>query len=245
MSAQPPYRPPTSPPPGYPPRRSGRGPVIAGAVVALVIVGALGYWLGGRGTGTPSAGQASPTVTASAPAASGVPSPAASQQPSAAAPTSGAAATSASPTRTSTAAPITSATQSHSASPTVTPFSHPDPDFGYVTGVSTSGSVTRLSFDRATRETGAAAASAAAAHGQTVQDDYFIVNDNKLIRTFELSPSVVVMGSGNLVGEVGPKASTLAALEAWVKANPALRLPVNLTYDATGKVTKITEVYFP
>jgi hypothetical protein len=47
------------------------------------------------------------------------------------------------------------------------------------------------------------------------------------------------------VGEVGPKASTLAALEAWVKANPALRLPVNLTYDATGKVTKITEVYFP
>jgi hypothetical protein len=127
----------------------------------------------------------------------------------------------------------------------VTPFTHPDPDFGYVTGLSTSGSVTKVSFDRATLETGPAAASAAAAHGQTVEDDYFIVNDNKLIRTFALSPTVVVTGSINLSGTSASQPSTLAALQAWLAAHPGQHLPVDLSYDAAGKVTKIAEVFFP
>jgi hypothetical protein len=246
MSAQPPYRPPTSPPPGYPPRGSNRAAVIAAAVVALVIVAGLAYWLGGRNSdNTPVAGA---TSTASAAAASTVPSTAASAPPSATAPASAAAsagaATSAAPTTTKSS-PTTSASPTLSPSPTVTPFTHPDPDFGYVTGLTTTGSVTKLSFDRATLEHGAAAASAAAAHGQTVEDDYFIVNDNKLIRTFEVSPSVVVAGSSNLSGDVGPKPSTFAVLQAWVAAHPSQHLPVDLSYDATGKVTKITEVFFP
>jgi hypothetical protein len=113
-----------------------------------------------------------------------------------------------------------------------------------VTAITSSGSVTKLSFDRATLLTGPAAVSAATAHGQQT-DDYFIVNDNPLIRTFELSPSVVVTGSTNLSGDVGPKPSTLAALQAWVKANATQRLPVELSYDATGKVTKVAEKFFP
>jgi hypothetical protein len=93
--------------------------------------------------------------------------------------------------------------------------------------------------------TGAAAASAAKAHGQTVEDDYFIVNDNKLIRTFPVATTVTVVGSQNLTGGVGPTPSTLAALEAWMAGNPGQTLPVDLGYDAKGTVTTITEIFFP
>jgi hypothetical protein len=246
MSAQPPYRPPSSPPPGYGSGRSTRGPVIAAALVVLVIVAGLAYWLGGRNSdNTTSPDTPSPSASASAPAASAAPSVAASQPASAgpSAPPSAGDATSA--PATSKSAPTTSASPTKSPSPTVTPFTHPDPDFGYVTGLTTTGSVTKLSFDRATLLTGAAAASAATAHGQPGDGDYFIVNDNPLIRTFELSPSVVVTGSTYLSGDVGPKPSTLAALQAWAKANPTTKLPVDLSYDAAGKVTKIAEVFFP
>ncbi|MDX6230408.1 MAG: hypothetical protein QOI76_3798 [Frankiales bacterium] len=246
MSAQPPYRPPTSPPPGYPPRNSGRGWVIAAAVVVLAIVAGLAYWLGGRtNNSTPTAGT-TPTGTAGAQPSSGHPSASAAASVPASGPASASArvssapVTSAAPTTTSSAA-----TTSASPSPTTTVPSHPNPDFGYVTAVTTSGSITKLSFDRATLLTGPAASSAATAHGEQIQDDYFIVNDNKLIRTFELSPSVVVTGSSNLSGDFGPKPSTLAALKTWVAANPTYRLPVDLSYDATGKVTKIAEVFFP
>jgi hypothetical protein len=243
MSAQPPYRPPTSPPPGYPPRNSGRGLVLAAAGAVLVIVAGVAYWLGGRdGSSTPTAGT---TSTASAQPSSTAPSASA---PASVAATGAASASATAPSAVTTStAPTTSkaATTSASPSPATTVPSHPDPDFGYVTAISTSGSVTKLSFDRATLLTGPAASSAATAHGQEIQDDYFIVNDNKLIRTFELSPSVVVIGSSNLSGDVSRKPSTLGALQAWVKANPTYRLPVDLSYDATGKITKIAEVYFP
>jgi hypothetical protein len=244
MSAQPPYRPPSSPPPGYPPRRSNTGWIIAGAVVALIIIGGIGYWLGGRNNASTAAPGPSAPATApsgSAPSDSSAPSataaaslaPSASAQPSASTAPSAPPSTVASPTK-----------KSASPSPTVTPFTHPDPDFGYVTGV-VAGPVTKLTFDRATLLTGKAAAAAAKAHGQQVDDDYFIVNDNPLIRTFPLSPSVVVVGSSNLSGDVGPTPSTLAALEAWVSANPKLKLPVDLSYDLTGTVTTITEHFFP
>jgi hypothetical protein len=218
-------------------------------VVALVIVAGFAYWLGGHNSdNTSSPGATSPTANASAAGASTVPSTLASAPPSAtalaSAPASAGGATSAASTTTKSA-PTTSASPTLSPSPTVTPFTHPDPDFGYVTGLTTTGSVTKLSFDRATLEHGAAAASAAAAHGQTVEDDYFIVNDNKLIRTFALSPTVVVTGSSNLSGDVGPKPSTLAVLQAWVAAHPSQPLPVDLSYDAAGKVTKVAEVFFP
>lgn len=249
MSAQPPYRPPTSPPPGYGPSRPGRGPAIAVAVIVLVIVAGVAYWLGGRNNNSTAAPTAPPAAS-SPPAASTPASTSASVTPAAAPSASASTMASTAPSAPvpTSAAPTTTKrapTTSASPSPTVTPFTHPDPDFGYVTAVTTSGSVVKLSFDRATLETGPAAASAAAAHGQTVEDDYYIVNDNPLIRTFELSPSVVVTGSSDLSGEVGPKPSTVAALEAWVKANPKTKLPVDLSYDASGKVTTVAEVFFP
>jgi hypothetical protein len=105
--------------------------------------------------------------------------------------------------------------------------------------------VTKLTFDRATLLTGAAASSAAKAHGKTVEDDYFIVNDNPLIRTLPVSPSVVVVGSENLTGGVGPTPSTLTTLETWVSAHKDQTLPVELGYDAKGTVTNITEIFFP
>lgn len=239
MSAQPPLRPPTSPPPPppyEPPNRRGRNiAILATAAVALVVIGGLGYWLGGRDT-TPGAAPPSATTTPSA-GPSTLPSTSVSAPASASA--SAASAPSATPgTTTTTASPTPTV------SVTTTP-PHPDPDFGYVTGLTTVGGVNKITFDRATIYSGAAAQSAAKAHGQTVEDDYFIVNDNPLIRTFELSPTVVVTGSTNLSNDVGPKPSSVAALKAWIDAHPKQPLPVNLSYDPSGKVSKIAEMFFP
>lgn len=244
MSAQPPYGPPTSPPPGYYPPRSNRPLIIAAAVAALIIIGGLGYWLGGRNSSSNAGGPTTTSAPASG-AASATASSAASTSSSASTSASGSAASAAPSSAATTSAATTSSATTTSASPTATAFSHPDPDFGYLKTVTTVAGATKLTFDRATLLTGAAAASAAKAHGQTVEDDYFIVNDNPLIRTFPVSPSVVVVGSQNLSGGVGPTPSTLAALEAWVTAHKGQSLPVDLGYDAKGTVTTITEKFFP
>ncbi len=286
MSAQPPNRPPTPPPPppsggygsgGYGSGGSGSGgdpdysysdPVPPGgginkwliavaAIVALVIIGSLGYWFGGRDSGdngavatpTPSVSLSSaPPSAASAPPStpSDAPSDAASSAPSEVP-----SATAAKPTTTKALTPTPTPTPTTtSPSPTPSPTGSPTPgvptaDFGYVTGMVTVGPLTYITFDRATLYTGAAAESAAKAHGQQVEDDYFIVNDNKLIRRQPLAPDVVVTGSSNLSGDVGPKPSSAAALKTWLDSHPGQTLPVNLYYNATGKVAKIAEVFFP
>ena len=105
--------------------------------------------------------------------------------------------------------------------------------------------VTTITFDRANLLSGAAAQSYAKAKNTEVTDDYIIQNDNPLIRTWTLSPTVVVTGSIQLSGKVESTPSTVAALAAFVAAHPKDYLPVNLYYDKADAVTKIAEQYFP
>src|SRR4051794_29507947 len=95
---------------------------------------------------------------------------------------------------TPTASPSSSFTASVSPDPAVTssPYTRPvasptspagDKDFGYFTAVEAT-SPPKLGFDRALFLSGAAAVKASEAHGDgsTVPNDYYIVNDNKLVR---------------------------------------------------------------
>ncbi len=140
-----------------------------------------------------------------------------------------------------TTAPTPSSTPVVTTSPPVNPV----PDFGYLHSVVTANGVTTLTFDRAILLTGAAAASYAKAKHTELDDDYIIQNDNPLIRTWTVLPTVVVTGSIQLSNTVASTPTTLAALEAFVAGHGKSYLPVNLSYDKNDAVTKIAEVYFP
>jgi hypothetical protein len=126
-------------------------------------------------------------------------------------------------------------------------------DFGFFPSVdSTSPPV--LEFDRALFLTGAAADKASAAHGgeSPVPNDYYIVNDNQLLRKLALAPAVQVIGSYQLNNFVKkddysnePKKHTLTDLLAFLKTTDGRRTPWHLTYGSGGLLSKVAEQYLP
>ena len=136
------------------------------------------------------------------------------------------------------------------ASPTPAPGTR---DFGYVSAVDSS-SPPVLEFDRALFLTGAAADKASAAHGgeSPVPNDYFIVNDNPLLRKLALAPGVQIVGSLQLNSFVTkddysntPKKHALKDLLAFLATAEGRRTPWHLTYGAGGLVSKVEEQYIP
>jgi hypothetical protein len=156
-------------------------------------------------------------------------------------------------TPSATIAPSTTApgiTPTSRTSPTPAPGSK---DFGYFTSVESS-SPPVLEFDRALFLTGPAADKASAAHGgeSPVPNDYYIVNDNTLLRKLVLAPAVQVIGSLQLNSFVSPddrtnapKKHTVAQLLAFVRTADGRRTPWNLTYGPGGLVSKVEEQYLP
>ena len=125
-------------------------------------------------------------------------------------------------------------------------------DFGFFTKVLSSGRPVRLSFDRALFLTGAAADRASAAHGgeSPVPNDYYIVNDNRLLRTLELAPDVQVLGSLGLNSFVGDNSvdlhrRTVAELLDYVATEPGRETGFNLVYGSGGLVVRVAEQYVP
>ena len=252
MSAQPPYRPPTSPPPGYyPPPRSNR---------------ALRHRRRGARPGRHRRRSATGWAVATAARQRGAERVRTGRRPRPCAVGRGAApprrASSASqPRRPAAPRPrLRAAAPRRQASPHPRrPPRPPEPDARprrrsarrtrlrlRQDGHARAAGRTKLTFDRATLLTGAAAASAAKAHGQTVEDDYFIVNDNPLIRTFTVSPD------GRRRRQPEPHRRRRSdARRPCSRSRPGSAahkdqpLPVDLAYDAKGTVVKITEVFFP
>jgi hypothetical protein len=142
-----------------------------------------------------------------------------------------------------------SASPSASASPAATPTT----DFGYFPAVVSATAPVTLSFDRAIFLTGKEADKAAAAHGfeTPVPNDNFIVNDNKLLRTVTLSPSVRVTGSLALNSYAGdgtrvePAARTLEQLLGFLGTAQGRRTGFHLVYGAGGVVVSVEEQYQP
>jgi hypothetical protein len=146
-------------------------------------------------------------------------------------------------------------TPSPSSSVTVTPSPAPSmrsgaADFGYFRDVL---STTKLAFDRATYLSGAEANKAAAQHGEEtpVPNDYFIVNDFKVLRTLTLDPRVEVFGSLQLNSfagsgfSTGKQKRTVAELIGFLRTKQGKVTPFRLLYGAGGRVVRVTEQYVP
>jgi hypothetical protein len=126
-------------------------------------------------------------------------------------------------------------------------------DFGFLVGV-VSQTPLVLRFDRALWLSGEAADKAAAAHGDEtpVPNDYYIVNDNRLLRQVRVSPTCAVYGSLQLTGfvdgdraSVNPQRESIEDLVRFLATPAGRHTPWHLTYDARGVVTRIQEQYVP
>jgi hypothetical protein len=62
-----------------------------------------------------------------------------------------------------------------------------------IAGIHNTSKPKKIDLDYVQLLTGPAAETAAAAHGDEVTNDYYVVNDNKKLRTFPVSKSVVVV----------------------------------------------------
>jgi len=126
-------------------------------------------------------------------------------------------------------------------------------DFGYFPKVLSRQPNVTLSFDRALFLTGKQADQAAAGHGDEtpVPNDYYIVNDNKLLRTVTLSPTVRVTGSLGLNTYAGdgtrvePAARTVEQLLGFLGTAQGRATGWHLVYGAGGVVVSVEEQYQP
>ena len=126
------------------------------------------------------------------------------------------------------------------------------PTFIVKTGVADGGGST-ITLDYILYLSGAAAEKAAKAHGDTVENDYYIVNDNKMLRTFPISSAVVIV----LHPANGPqfhRTFTLAEFKALMSSHTAAYGDKNFDWSPqtpyyvnvkNGKVTRIEQQWVP
>jgi hypothetical protein len=101
-----------------------------------------------------------------------------------------------------------------------------------------------LTFDRAVLLTGAKARAAKAAHGLDPDDapGFFIQNDNRKLRTYQLSPDVKVYGTQQLARSGTPRPISMKQFVEFVGSRASAGTPFTLTFQG-GKVVRITETY--
>jgi hypothetical protein len=116
-------------------------------------------------------------------------------------------------------------------------------DIGHLTSVSR----TALVFDRVVLLTGAAAKAEQRRRGLDTAPDFYVRNDNRLLRTRRLAPGVAVVGSQFLTGSPAAKPVTLDRLRSALASRPKGRSgPLfRLTLDRSDRVVRIAEVYLP
>ena len=118
--------------------------------------------------------------------------------------------------------------------------------FGYVQKVFTSGGDIRITIDYALFLTGKAAQQAAKAHHAVVENDYYVVNDNPMLRTFRLGSSATIgyqeTGGSSSLTWISPN-----AFEAkWAApAGTAVRYNGYWIWLDKGVVTKMSEQFVP
>lgn len=150
------------------PRRN-RPLIIAGIVLAAVLAFVAGMLLANAGGGKDGANPSAPPSASTSASAGSSPSISPSVAPD-------------------------SPTSASSTSPTAAPVLEDGRHFAYVKKLSGVPPDARMTFDLAEFLTGDAAARAAAEHGDESPppNDYYIVNDNPLLRTLPLSSSVTI-----------------------------------------------------
>jgi hypothetical protein len=118
-------------------------------------------------------------------------------------------------------------------------------EFGVVKAVRSHGAVIEVDVDRVDMLGGAEAKAAAAAAGTDVSNDYFLRNDSPALRTYQVSPNVIVWGNiAMLHQEPGAHRTTLTRWEQFV-ATPAA-MDTLFHFETThGVVTGIEEQYRP
>ena len=123
----------------------------------------------------------------------------------------------------------------------------PATDFGFLRRITRTSKGTTLTLDRAVLHTGAAAKAQQAARGLDTTPDYYVQNDNPLLRTFRVAPGVKVYGSQVLTGSPARKRISLNRLRAYLSSRPKGRTgpPFTLVFDRRHRVVSIAEVYLP
>jgi hypothetical protein len=117
--------------------------------------------------------------------------------------------------------------------------------YGYFKGIGTGTiegqEVSVLTFDKVEFLTGAAAEKAAKAHGDTVDNDYYIVNDNTMLRKLGVIPDSQVF---TLKGEGGsPETEASSATE--VAGQPYLFKIEVVNVRGVSPITSIEAVFLP
>jgi hypothetical protein len=121
---------------------------------------------------------------------------------------------------------------------------HGSTDFGYAAATTTRNGTRYLTFDRAVLLTGAKARAAKAAHGLDPDDapGFFIQNDNRKLRTYQLSATVRVYGTQQLARSGTPRPVSMKQFVDFVGSRASARTPFTLTFQ-DGKVVRIAETY--
>ena len=118
-------------------------------------------------------------------------------------------------------------------------------EFGRLVAVRGTADGLEVDVDRVDMLGGAEAEAAAAARGQDVSNDYFLVNDNPRLRTYRVSPEAVVWGSIMLHRTVEAARVPLHDLLAFVRAAPEDDLTLFHLDVEDGVVVGVEEQYRP
>jgi hypothetical protein len=128
--------------------------------------------------------------------------------------------------------------------PPPTQLTHTD-EFGVVKAVRTRGDALEVDIDRVDMLGGAEAEAAAAAAGTEVSNDYFLRNDNPLVRTYRVSPTAVVWGNIAMLHQGSDaRRTTLARWQEYVGTASA-ELTLFHFEISDGVVVGIEEQYRP
>jgi hypothetical protein len=118
-------------------------------------------------------------------------------------------------------------------------------EFGIVTRISGEGSDLQVSVDRVDMLTGDEAAAAARAAGADEQLDYYLRNDNPLLRTYRVDPHAVVWGSIRMgLRQPWPQRTTLSRWRTFVASHLGQQLLFHFMIE-NGVITGIEEQYLP
>ncbi len=117
-------------------------------------------------------------------------------------------------------------------------------EFGIVASIERTGTAVFVEVNRVDMLGGAEGEAAARARGQEVSNDYFLVDENPLLRRYRVDPSALVWGSIGLARTVEP---TRVPVEQWLDYldTPAARTTLFHLQIKDGAVVGVEEQYRP
>jgi hypothetical protein len=118
-------------------------------------------------------------------------------------------------------------------------------EFGIAARLTEIGPKTFVDIDRVDWLTGADAERAAAEHGDSVDSEYYLVNDSAELRRYVVSPDADVFGSIMLTGKPEHSRVPLSAWTAFVRDDSRAKDTLFHLHVENGQVVQIEEQYRP